>query len=93
VAREVPRMKELRWVVAHVPFITREYADRLKANGWFLSEDALLGTIERGKYVDLVMPSANYFDEHAVSDEALKKVTSVLTFVGGTVVYGEPGRL
>ena len=178
VAREVPRVKELRWVVAHVPFITREYADRLKAigggvnvlggwryisgtaqqngppfrmlkesgipmgmssdgmqispmnpwlglyyvvtgrnargelinagqtltraeglrlytaaNGWFLNEEALLGTIERGKYADLAVLSANYFDDRAVSDEALKKITSVLTLVGGRVVYGEPDRL
>jgi len=178
VAREVPRMKELRWVVAHVPFITREYADRLKAigggvsvlggwryisgtaqqngppfrmlkeagipmgmssdgmqispmnpwlglyyvvtgrnargelinagqtltraeglrlytaaNGWFLNEEALLGTIEPGKYADLAVLSANYFDERAVSDEALKKISSVLTLVGGKVVHGEPGRL
>ncbi len=32
-ARAVPQLRELRWVVAHVPFITREYADKLKALG------------------------------------------------------------
>ena len=32
-ARDVPRLRDLRWVVAHVPFITRDYADKLKALG------------------------------------------------------------
>jgi len=178
VARDVPRLRDLRWVVAHVPFITREYADKLKAlgggvsvlggwryisgtvqqngppfrmlmdsgipmgmssdgmqispmnpwlglyyvvtgknargelinagqtltraeglrlytaaNGWFLNEEKVLGTIEPGKYADVAVLSANYFDEKAVSDEALKKLTSVLTLVGGQIVHGDAGRL
>ncbi len=143
-----PGITQLRWVVAHVPFITREYAEKLKAlgggvsvlggwryisgtaqqngppfkmlkdsrhpdghelrrhadladepvarallrrdrqerarrahqrgpdartrndaihlytaaNGWFLGEEKLLGTIEPGKYADLVVLSGDYFD-------------------------------
>lgn len=176
VARDVPRLRELRWVVAHVPFITREYADKLKslgggvsvlggwryvsgtaqqngppfrmlmdsgipmgmssdgmqispmnpwiglyyvvtgknargevinagqtltraegirlytaANGWFLHEEDVLGTIEPGKYADLAVLSADYFDEKAVPDEELKKLHSVLTLVGGKVVHGDAG--
>ena len=177
-AMPAPGIKNLRWVVAHVPFITREYADKLKAlgggvsvlggwryisgtaqqngppfkmlkdsgipmgmssdgmqispmnpwlglyyvvtgknargepinagqtlerneaihlytaaNGWFLGEEQLLGTIEPGKYADLVVLSADYFDPKAVSDEDLKKLHSVLTVVDGRVVYGDPGKL
>jgi predicted amidohydrolase YtcJ len=173
-----PGITQSRWVVAHVPFITREYAEKLKAlgggvsvlggwryisgtaqqngppfkllkdvglpmgmssdgmqispmnpwlglyyvvtgknargepinagqtlerndaihlytaaNGWFLGEEQLLGTIEPGKYADLVVLSADYFDPKAVSDEDLKKLHSVLTVVDGRVVYGDPGKL
>ena len=168
----------LRWVVAHVPFITREYAEKLKAlgggvsvlggwryisgtaqqngppfkmlkevgipmgmssdgmqispmnpwlglyyvvtgrnargelinadqtlnrndaihlytaaNGWFLGEEKLLGTIEPGKYADLVVLSADYFDPTKVSDDAIKKIRSVLTVVDGKIVHGDPGKL
>jgi len=173
-----PGITQLRWVVAHVPFITREYADKLKAlgggvsvlggwryisgtaqqngppfkmlkeagipmgmssdgmqispmnpwlglyyvvtgknargelinpgqtlerndaihlytaaNGWFLGEEKLLGTIEPGKYADLVVLSADYFDPKAVSDDAIKKIHSVLTVVDGKIVHGDPGKL
>jgi predicted amidohydrolase YtcJ len=168
-----PGITPLRWVVAHAPFITREYADRLKAlgggisvlggwrylsgtaqangppfrlladsgvplgmssdgmqisplnpriglyyvvtgrnargelinagqtldrasalklytaaNGWFLNEEDLLGTIEPGKYADLAVLSAAYFDGAAVPDEELKKLRSVMTLVGGQIVFG-----
>ena len=172
-AMPAPGITKLRWVVAHVPFITREYAEKLKAlgggvnvlggwryisgtaqqngppfrmlldsgihmgmssdgmqispmnpwiglyyvvtgknargelinagqtltreeglrlytaaNGWFLNEEDSLGTIEPGKYADLAVLSADYFDASAVSDEALKKIHSVMTVVGGKVVFG-----
>ena len=168
-----PGISNLRWVVAHVPFITREYADKLRDlgggvsvlggwryisgtaqqngppfrmlaesgipmgmssdgmqiaplnpwlglyyvvtginargelinegqtlsrydalklytadNGWFLGEEDLLGTISPGKYADLVVLSADYFDEDAVSDEAIRSISSVLTIVGGEIVHG-----
>jgi predicted amidohydrolase YtcJ len=63
------------------------------ANGWFLNEEDLLGTIEPGKYADLVVLSADYFDAEAVPDEALKRLRSVLTIVGGEAVFGEVGEL
>lgn len=172
-ALPAPGIKELRWVVAHVPFITRDYTDKLAAlgggvsvlggwryisgtaqqngppfrmlqdsgipvgmssdgmqisplnpwlglyyvvtgknargelinagqtltraealrlytasNGWFLREEDSLGTIEAGKYADLAVLSADYFDERAVDDEAIKRIRSVLTLVGGRVVHG-----
>jgi predicted amidohydrolase YtcJ len=173
-----PGISQLRWVVAHVPFITREYADKLARigggvsvlggwryisgnaqangppfrllsesgihmgmssdgmqispmnpwlglyyvvtgrnargelinagqtlaradalrlytaeNGWFLDEEDDLGTIEVGKYADIVVLSADYFDESSVSDEDIKRIRSALTLVGGTIVHGDAGAL
>ncbi len=177
-AMPAPGITNLRWVVAHVPFITREYADKLKAlgggvsvlggwryisgtaqqngppfkmlkdsgipmgmssdgmqispmnpwlglyyvvtgknargelinagqtlerndaiklytaaNGWFLNEEKLLGTIEPGKYADLVVLSDDYFDAAKVPDEQIKKIHSVLTVVDGRIVHRESGAL
>jgi hypothetical protein len=173
-----PGISNLRWVVAHVPFITREYADKLnalgggvsvlggwryisgtaqqngppfrmlaeseirmgmssdgmqiapmnpwlglyyvvtgrnvrgelinagqtlprydalalytEANGWFLGEEDVLGTLEPGKYADLVVLSDDYFDADAVSDEDIKGIRPLLTIVGGEIVYGDPQQL
>jgi predicted amidohydrolase YtcJ len=170
-----PGIAELRWVLAHAPFITREYADKLAAlgggvsvlggwryisgtaqqngppfrmlarqrhpdghelrrhadladepvarpllrrhrqerarradqrganaergaalrlytaaNGWFLNEEDMLGTLEPGKYADVAVLSADYFDADDVPDEAIKRIGSVLTLVGGEVVFGDP---
>ncbi len=164
-ARSTPRcrrpgIRDQRWVVAHAPFITQEYADKLKAlgggvsvlggwryisgtaqqngppfklladsgipigmssdgmqispmnpwiglyyvvtgknargelinagqtlprddaltlytaaNGWFLKRGSVLGTIEPGKYADLAVLSADYFDASAVPDEAIKRIS------------------
>jgi predicted amidohydrolase YtcJ len=177
-ALPAPGIKQSRWVVAHAPFITQEYVDKLKAlgggvsvlggwrfisgttqqngppfklltdsgipvgmssdgmqispmnpwlglyyivtgknargdvinagqtlpradalrlytaaNGWFLNEESLLGTVEPGKYADLAVLSADYFDARAVSDEGIKGVRSVLTLVGGQIVHGDADTL
>ena len=177
-ALPAPGIRQQRWVVAHAPFITQEYVDKLKAlgggvsvlggwryisgtaqqngppfklladsgipigmssdgmqispmnpwiglyyvvtgknargevinagqtlerdaalrlytaaNGWFLKEESLLGTIEPGKYADLAVLSADYFDARAVPDEAIKSVRSVLTLVGGQIVHRDPDAL
>jgi len=63
------------------------------ANGWFLGEEGQLGSIEPGKYADLAVLSADYFDSRAVNDEEIKRISSVLTLVGGQIVYGSPEAL
>ncbi len=59
------------------------------ANGWFLQAEDKLGTIEEGKLADLVVLSADYFNERAVPDESIKDLRSVLTVVGGKVMYDD----
>jgi len=69
--------------------LTRMEALRLYTaeNGWFLKEEATLGTIEAGKLADLVVLSDDYFDTTRVADDAIKKIKSVLTVVDGRVVH------
>jgi predicted amidohydrolase YtcJ len=66
--------------------LSREQALRLytQAGGWFANEDGVRGTIQRGQLADLVVLSDDYF---AVPDERIKAIESVLTVVGGKVVY------
>ena len=58
-------------------------------NGWFLEAEDKLGTIEEGKLGDVVVLSGDYFDQRAVPDEKLIDLRSVLTVVGGKVVYDD----
>jgi predicted amidohydrolase YtcJ len=69
--------------------ITREEAIRLYtvANGWFLKEEAKLGSIEEGKLGDVVVLNDDYFNQLRVPDESIRKLHSVLTVVDGKVVY------
>jgi predicted amidohydrolase YtcJ len=73
--------------------LTRLEALRLYTaeNGWFLKEEATLGTIEPGKLADLVVLSDDYFDPKRVPDDAIKKLKSVLTVVDGKVVHDQLG--
>jgi predicted amidohydrolase YtcJ len=66
--------------------LTRDEAMRLytAANGWFAKEEDKLGSIEEGKLGDVVVLSDDYF---SVSDDALKKLGSILTIVGGQISY------
>jgi predicted amidohydrolase YtcJ len=66
--------------------LTRDEALRLytAANGWFAKEEDKLGSIEEGKLGDIVVLSDDYF---SVSDDALKKLGSILTIVGGTITF------
>jgi predicted amidohydrolase YtcJ len=71
--------------------VTREQALRIYTadNGWFFHEENQLGSIETGKFGDLVVLSGNYFDPQKVSDEGIKQLKSELTVVGGRVVYND----
>jgi predicted amidohydrolase YtcJ len=54
-------------------------------SAWFSSEEDKKGSIEMAKLADLAVLSADYF---SVPEEEIKGVESVLTIVGGKVVYG-----
>ena len=54
------------------------------ANAWFNFEEETMGSIEVGKLADLVVLDRPYL---TVSDEEIKQVKSVLTMIGGQVVY------
>ena len=56
-------------------------------NGWFTKEENALGSIEVGRLGDIVVLSDDVLDPAKVSDEALKRVSSVLTVVGGRIVH------
>lgn len=64
----------------------REQAIRLytQAGGWFSNEDGVRGTLKAGQLADLVVLSDDYF---VVPEERIKGIESVLTVVGGKVVY------
>ena len=70
--------------------ISRQQAVRLYASpqqGWFTKEDDLLGGIGVGRFADLAVLSDDVFDPDAVPVERIRHMTSVLTVVGGEVVY------
>jgi len=66
--------------------ITRQEALSLytRQNGWFLREEDDLGSIEEGKLADLVVLNSDYF---SIPAEDLRKIRSVLTVVGGKIMY------
>jgi predicted amidohydrolase YtcJ len=76
--------------------ISREEALRLYTsdNAWFLGQQwqRKLGSIEKGKWADLVVLSDDYFDESKVSDEDIKDIHSVMTVVNGKIVHFESLR-
>jgi predicted amidohydrolase YtcJ len=65
--------------------LTREEALRLATadNKWFIGEDDI-GSIEAGCHADLAVLDRDYFE---VPDEELKRIASLLTVVGGTIVH------
>jgi hypothetical protein len=66
--------------------LTRAEALRLYTLGsaWFSGEETVKGRIAPGQYADFAILSADYFTVH---EDALADIESVLTVVGGDVVY------
>jgi len=67
--------------------LDRTEALRLYTSGsaWISGEEGKKGSLEAGKFADLAIRSADYFN---VPTEQIKDIESVLTMVGGKVVYG-----
>ena len=67
--------------------------DRLKAlelwtcgSAWFSGEHDVKGALTEGQYADLAVLSKDYF---AVPEEEIRSIESVLTVVGGKIVYAD----
>src|SRR5512136_2262433 len=56
-----------------------------EGSGWFSGEEEKKGMIAPGRFADLAVLSADYF---TVPEEEIRGIESVLTIVGGQVVYG-----
>lgn len=54
-------------------------------SAWFSSEQGKKGRIKQGQLADLAVLSADFF---AVDEDSIKALESVLTVVGGKIVYG-----
>jgi predicted amidohydrolase YtcJ len=53
---------------------------------WFLDLDGKVGTLEPGKYADLIVLSDDYFK---APDDAIKDIRSLLTVVDGRIVHAD----
>lgn len=67
--------------------LTREAVLQLytKGSAWISKEEDVKGTLQNGMYADFVLLSADYF---TVPEQQINDLESVLTVVGGKVVYG-----
>lgn len=68
--------------------VDRETALRLytQANTWFSNEEGVKGQIKPGQYTDLAVLSADYFK---IPENEIRNLVSVLTVVGGRIVYAD----
>jgi predicted amidohydrolase YtcJ len=68
--------------------LTREQAIRAKTVdcAWNLAQEDRLGPLQPGKHADLVVLSGDYFN---VPVDDIRSLRSVLTVVGGRIVYAE----
>ena len=57
------------------------------AGAWFTGDEDKLGSIEVGKLGDVAVLSDDFLNPARVPDEAIKHLSSVLTIVGGKIVY------
>src|SRR3989344_3559337 len=71
----------------HAEGLSRQTALELFTHGsaWFSSAQGKQGQIQAGQLADVAALSADFF---SVDEEAIKWIESVLTVVGGKVVYG-----
>src|SRR3954469_4829267 len=66
--------------------ISREQALRMYTRGaaWYLNRENEMGSIEEGKFADLVVLDRDYF---SVSDADMRRTRAALTVVDGKIVY------
>lgn len=73
-------------VVLRNETVTREQAliAHTRSNAWFLFMEDHLGSLEPGKYADLVVLDRDYM---TVPEEEIREIESVLTIIGGRTGY------
>ena len=59
-----------------------------RSNAYFIFQEDNLGSIQPGKYADLVVLDRDYF---AVSADQIKEIKPLMTMVGGKIVYQAKG--
>jgi predicted amidohydrolase YtcJ len=66
--------------------ISREQALRMYTRGasWYLNREDDMGSIEEGKFADLVVLDRDFF---SVSDAEARRTRAALTVVDGKIVY------
>ncbi|HXF66338.1 MAG TPA: amidohydrolase [Burkholderiales bacterium] len=66
--------------------ITREEAliAHTRNNAYIIFQESNLGSIQRGKYADLVVLDRDYF---AIPEDEIKDIKPLMTMVGGKIVY------
>lgn len=57
-----------------------------KGSAWVSKEEDVKGNLENGQFADFALLSADYF---TIPEKEINDLTSVLTVVGGNVVYGD----
>jgi predicted amidohydrolase YtcJ len=81
---QADRVRERSWGKDQA--VDRKQALRMvtSAAAYFISEDGMLGSIEKGKYADLVVLNGDFL---AVPDDGIDELQPVMTIVGGKVVF------
>jgi len=69
--------------------ISREQAMHMYTRGasWYLNREDDLGSIEEGKFADLVVLDRDFFDTRRVTDAQVRAMRPILTVVDGKVVH------
>ena len=58
---------------------------------YYLHKEDVIGTLEEGKFADVVVLNKDYFNEEVVSDTMIKIVRPLMALVGGDVQYLDTG--
>ncbi len=93
IGQYVNRMGNDGNVLAEDQKINRTWALKT-ATSWasyYVLKENDLGTLEEGKFADLIVLNKNYFDETLVPDPMIKTVRPLMTLIGGHLRYMDTG--
>jgi predicted amidohydrolase YtcJ len=93
IGQYVNRMGNDGNVLAEDQKINRTWALKT-ATSWasyYVLKENDLGTLEEGKFADLIVLNKNYFDEQLIPDAMLKTVRPLMTIIGGHTRFLDTG--